>query len=113
MLALLPLTTPNKRALLDGLVDEDLRVCAAAAVSAGRLKLATALPRVTSCLRRGDRTLAHAAAAVLAGMPPIGWQALEDQTENPDPIASTAARKALEAARLESAASRMLEAEVA
>ena len=97
LLAMLPPTPENRRAVLANLVEEDTSVAMAAVATVGRLRLPAALPRVTSCLRRGDEKLARAAARVLADMPPVGWQALEDQVRNPDPIASRAAREALEA----------------
>ena len=102
LLALAPPTVANRRALLDGLMDAEPRVVMAAAISAGRLRLPAVLPRLTSCLRRGHEALAHTAAMVLAEMPPLGWQSLEHHLTSSDPIASAAARKALETARAES-----------
>jgi HEAT repeat protein len=106
LLALLPPTAENRRAILSALADEDVTVALAAVQTAGRLKLPAALPRLASCLRRGDRALARAAAAVLADMPLVGWQALEDHLPNPDPIASDAAHQALAAVHADLFASR-------
>jgi len=96
LLAQAPPTVENRRALLDGLVDPDPRVAMAAAVSAGRLKLPAVLPRLSGCLRRGNEALAHTAAAALAAMPPLGWQSLKHYANSGDPIASAAARQALQ-----------------
>jgi hypothetical protein len=96
LLALLPPTTQNRRALLNGLTGSDLEVSLAAVAALDRLKMRTALPQLTSCLRRGSEPLAHAAAGVLSAMGPEGIRALQDQLPNPDPIASGAAQEALE-----------------
>jgi len=99
LLAMLPPTPENRGAILANLVDQDSSVAMAAIATSGRMRMPEALPRITSCLRRGDARLARAAARVLAEMPPIGWQALEDQSRNPDPITSRAAREALDTVR--------------
>jgi hypothetical protein len=113
VLALLPPTPENRRAIVDNLVDDDVRVCAAAAACVARLKLPTSMPRLTSCLRRGDENLAYTAAMALAGMPPVGLEALRDQLTNPDPVAANAARKALETVYEGRMSSGMLQMEVA
>lgn len=96
LLPMLPMSSENRSALIRGLADGDLRVSTAAIASIGRLKLPEGIGQLTSCLRRGSEELARAAAMVLAGMPPAGLLALEGQIPNPDPIASGAAREALE-----------------
>jgi len=96
LLALLPPTPQNRRALLNGLTGSDLEVSLAAVAALDRLKMRTAMPQLTSCLRRKSEPLARAAAAVLATMGLDGAKALEGQLPNPDPIASGAAREALE-----------------
>lgn len=95
--AMVPPTQRNQSAILSGLADEDFSVALAAVGTLGRLKPRAAIPQITRCLRRGDATLARAAAAVLSEMAPEGLQALEGQVPNPDPIASQAARQALNA----------------
>ena len=96
LLAFLPTTPENHGAILRGLADEDPRVSVAAIAAVGRLKLVSAIPLVTSCLRRGIESLARSAADALAEMPLEGWTALEGQLRNPDRIASGAARDALQ-----------------
>jgi hypothetical protein len=90
------LATPEHRsAVRRGLADEDLGVACAAASAAGRLVMPDAIHLLTSCLRRGSAELAATAATALS-MNPTGCQALEEQARIADPIASKAAREALE-----------------
>jgi HEAT repeat protein len=95
LLAMLPPTPQNRRALMTGLASKEVEVSLAAVYALGRLRLQSAVPYLTACLRRGSESLAKAAAAVLAGLGPDGCSALEGQLPNPDPIASGAAREAL------------------
>lgn len=97
LLAMVPPTPQNRRALVTGLASKELEVSLAAVCTLGRLRLQSAIPQLTACLRRGSESLAKSAAAVLAGLGPDGWCALEGQLPNPDPIASGAARAALDA----------------
>jgi HEAT repeat protein len=90
-----PVTPEHRSAVKRGLGDEDLGVACAAAFAAGRLGMPDAIPLLTSCLRRGSAELAATAAAALS-MNPAGCQALEEQARIADPIASKAARGALE-----------------
>jgi hypothetical protein len=98
LLAMAPPTPQNRRALMTGLASMNVEVSLAAVYALGRLRLHTAIPNLTACLRRGSESLAKAAAAVLAGLGPDARCALEDQLPNPDPIASGAAREALQEA---------------
>ena len=104
LLARVPANAMNRAAIHCGLADNDLKVVMAAVETVGRLKLPEAIPQVTACLRRHDAGLAQAAAAVLADLGPEGRDALEGQLGNPDGIASSAARNALEMASTEVAA---------
>jgi HEAT repeat protein len=98
LLARVPTNTMNRGVILRGMTDPDPAVVLAAVATVGRLKLPDAIPQVTSCLRRNVEGLARAAATVLSEMGPEGLSALEGQVGNPDPIASMAAREALELA---------------
>jgi hypothetical protein len=97
LLAMVPPTPQNRSALVTGLASKEPEVSLAAVHALGRLRLRSAIPQLTACLRRGWEPLAKAAAAVLACLGPEGRLALEGQLPNPDPIASGAAREALEA----------------
>ena len=95
LLPYLPATPEHRSAVRRGLSDEDLAVACAAASAAGRLGMLDTIPVLMSCLRRGSAELAATAAAALS-MNPAGCQALEEQVRIDDPIASRAAREALE-----------------
>ena len=95
LLPYLPLTPEHRSAVKRGLGDEDLAVACAAASAAGRLGIPETIPLLTSCLRRGSAELAATAAAALSTNP-AGCKALEEQARIADPIASKAAREALE-----------------
>ena len=95
LLQFVPATPEHRGALQRGLGDGDLGVACAAASAAGRLGIPEAIPLLTSCLRRGSAELAATAAAALS-MNPAGCQALEEQTRIDDPMASKAAREALQ-----------------
>jgi HEAT repeat protein len=96
LLPFVPPTQEHRSAVKRCLGDEDLAVCCAAASAAGRLRMVEAIPLLTSCLRRGSVDLAVTAAASLASMNSAGCRALEDQARIANPIASRAARQALE-----------------
>lgn len=98
LLAMVPPTPQNRSALMTGLASKDIEVGLAAICALGRLRLHSAIPNLTACLRRGSESLAKAAGTVLAGLGPDARSALEGQLPNPDPIASGAAREALQAA---------------
>lgn len=95
LLPYVPATPEHRSAVRRGLGDADLGVACAAASAAGRLGMPEAIPLLTSCLRRGSTGLAAAAAASLS-MNSAGCKALEEQARIADPIASKAAREALE-----------------
>jgi len=96
LLARVPTSATSRGTILSGMADRDPAVVMAAVATVGRLKLPDAIPQVTSCLRRNVEGVARAAAIVLSEMGPEGRLALEGQVGNPDPIASRAAREALE-----------------
>ena len=95
LLQFVPATREHRSAIRRGLGDTDLAVCCAAASAVGRLGIPEAIPLLTSCLRRGSAELAATAAAALSTNP-AGCKALEEQARIADPIASKAAREALE-----------------
>ena len=95
LLQFVPATPEHRSAIKRGLGDADLAVCCAAASALGRLWIPEAIPLLTSCLRRGSAELAATAAASLS-MNSTGCKALEEQARIADPIASKAAREALE-----------------
>lgn len=68
LLSQVPTSAMNRSAIVLGLSDKDPAVVLAAVVTVGRLRLRDAIPQVTSCLRRSEKVLAHAAATVLAEM---------------------------------------------
>jgi HEAT repeat protein len=96
---LVPLTSENRAAIVHGLGDPDPEVNMAATLSAGRLKLADALPDLARMLRTASAELGRAAAAALAEMPPRGWQALEELSDSDNPITAATAKGALGRAR--------------
>jgi hypothetical protein len=99
-----PATSGNRSAIVRSLVDEDLEVCTAAALAAGRLKLPEALPLLARCVRRGPAELARTAAGALAGMAPKGREVLEELSRSPEPATAGAASEALARARAQGGA---------
>jgi hypothetical protein len=92
-------TMPALDALVRAIFDPLDEVAAAAAASAGRLKLTAALAPLSQALRKGRVDLARAAAAALAQLPPRGWETLEELSQHSNPITASAAWEALERAR--------------
>jgi len=89
----------NQHAILECLADSDPEIVAAAARSAGKLRLAQALPHLARILRKGEDGPARAAAAAIAEMPPVGWKTLEELSGNSNPATAAAAAEALQRAR--------------
>ena len=96
---LVPLVPENRAAIVHSLTDTDPEISTAAALSAGRLQIAEALPLLARMLRLAPAELARTAAAALAEMPPRGWQALEELSANSNPVTAAAAAGALGRAR--------------
>lgn len=96
---LVPLVPENRAAIVHALADTDPEVSTAAALSAGRLQIAEALPLLARMLRLAPAELARTAAAALAEMPPRGWQALEEFSASSNPVTAAAAAGALGRAR--------------
>jgi hypothetical protein len=92
---LVPLVPRTRAAIVRALTDDDAEVSTAAALSAGRLQIAEALPLLARMLRLAPAELARTAAAALAEMPPRGWQALEELSTNANPVTAAAAAGAL------------------
>ena len=99
LLALLPASPANVQRVLQGLAESDTGVRAAAAASAGRLRLDAAMPALARFVRLGPSEIATVAADALAAMPPRGWQALEEFSAYTDPVTAFIARAALERAQ--------------
>jgi hypothetical protein len=96
---LVPLVPENRGAIVRALTDTDPEISTAAALSAGRLQIAEALPLLARMLRLAPAELARTAAAALAEMPPRGWQALEELSASANPVTAAAAAGALGRAR--------------
>jgi hypothetical protein len=96
---LVPLVPENRAAIVHSLTDPDPEISTAAALSAGRLQIAEALPLLARMLRLAPADLARTAASALAEMPPRGWQALEELSANTNPVTAAAAASALARAR--------------
>jgi hypothetical protein len=96
---LVPLVPENRAAIVHSLTDADPEISTAAALSAGRLQIAEALPLLARMLRLAPAELARTAAAALAEMPPRGWQALEEFSASSNPVTAAAAAGALSRAR--------------
>jgi HEAT repeat protein len=96
---LVPLIPENRAAIINGLSDTDPDISTAAALSAGRLQIAEAVPALARMLRVSPGDLARTAADALAEMPPRGWQALEEFSASANPVTASAATAALERAR--------------
>ncbi len=96
---LVPLVPENRAAIVRALVDKDPEVSTAAALSAGRLQIAEALPLLARMLRLAPAELARTAAAALADMPPRGWETLEELSVSDNPVTAAAALGALGRAR--------------
>ena len=92
---LVPLTPENRSAIVHSLGDPDLEIVAAAAFCASRLQIDEALPALARMLRVGPSDLARTAADALAGMPPKGWEALEELSTSSNAVTATAAVDAL------------------
>ena len=99
VLPLVPASRDGADAVLEGLGDTEDEVAAAAAAAAARLKLDAAMVPLARCLRLGKINLARSAAAALAGMPPRGWETLEELSRSANAITASAALEALERAR--------------
>jgi hypothetical protein len=97
--SLVPLIPENRGAIVHALTDNDQEISTAAALSAGRLQIAEALPLLARMLRLAPAELARTAAAALAEMPPRGWQALEELSASDNPVTAAAAAGALGHAR--------------
>jgi len=100
--ALAPLVAPSpeiENEVLAGLGDPDVRIVAAAARAAARLRLDRAMPVLARCARTATPPLLQTAAAALADMPPAGWTTLQELRSNPNPATAAAAGAALERAR--------------
>jgi HEAT repeat protein len=96
---LVPLIPETRAAIVRSLTDADAEVSTAAALSAGRLQIVEALPLLARMLRLAPAELARTAATALAEMPPRGWQALEELSNNSNPVTAAAAAGALGRAR--------------
>src|ERR1017187_9093272 len=96
---LVPRVPETRPAIVHSLTDTDPEISTAAALSAGRLQIAEALPLLARMLRLAPAELARTAAAALAEMPPRGWQALEELSANSNPVTAAAAAGALGRAR--------------
>ena len=99
VLPLAPATRDGADAVLHALVDENEEVAMAAAGAAARMKLENAMVPLARCLRQGRVNLSRAAAAALSGLPPRGWETLEELSRYPNPITASASMEALERAR--------------
>jgi HEAT repeat protein len=97
-------TAANRAAIVQSLADEDVEICAEAAVCAGRLKLEESVTLLARCLRRGPAELARNAAEALAAMPPAGLLVLEEMSAGPDAATVAAALSALAGIRGRTAA---------
>jgi HEAT repeat protein len=96
---LVPVEAPERAAILSALDDADPGISSVAASTAHRIQLVDALPALARGLRRGPSSLARAAAAAMAGMPPQGWTALEELSGAESAGIAGIARDALELAR--------------
>jgi hypothetical protein len=94
-----PVTAGNRTAIVAALSDPDSEIAAAAAISATRLRFHEAIPQLAGLLATAPAEVARQAASGLAEMPPDGWRTLEQISVNANPVAATAARAALSAAR--------------
>jgi HEAT repeat protein len=82
-------------AVIGSLADPDVEIAIAGASAAARLRLPDAVPLLADCLRSGSAPLARTAAAALASLPPLGWNALEESMAEGEPVAGAAAAEAL------------------
>jgi len=87
----------NDSAVIAGLHDADPEVARAAADAARRMRLAESVPVLARLVRTGTATIARAAAAALAGMPPRGRAVLEELKAYPGRTTAAAAAEALAA----------------
>jgi hypothetical protein len=85
----------NHSAIARALEDPDIDVSAAAAVAAGHLRIVEAIPALARLLRVGNPDVARCAATALAGLPPLGWQTLDEFSAGKSPVAGPLARAAL------------------
>jgi HEAT repeat protein len=92
---LVPLTPEVRSALVKALQDSDSGIAAAAALSAGRLRIGESLPRLSELARESGVEVARTAAAAMATMPPEGWKALEEMGRAGNNLTAQIARAAL------------------
>jgi hypothetical protein len=88
---LVPLSAENRSAILRQLREGGREESARAALAAGRLRLEEAMPYLARSVRLGAADLAFSAATALAGMPPKGWQTLQEISSGCDASALIAA----------------------
>ena len=101
---LAPQDAENRGAIVKALEDPDAEVSAAAALGAGKLKIAEALPALARLVRSAPGDVARRAASALAAMPPLGWRTLEELSASSGPVAAAVAGEALARARGEAGA---------
>ncbi len=101
---LVPLTAQARSALVKALEDSDPEIAAAAALSAGRLRIEESLPHLAELARGSGTEVARSAAAAIATMPPQGWKALEEMSSGPNRLMAQIARAALARVRGETRA---------
>ena len=104
LVPVVPQDPKNRSAVLRALGDADAEIGAAAALSAGKMKMTEALSDLAKLVRTASRDLARSAAAALASMPPRGWSTLEELSANASPVAAALAGEALARARREAGA---------
>jgi hypothetical protein len=93
--ALLPDVARQQGSILTALDDSHPEIFVAAARASARIPLPAAMPALARSLRLGPARSARAAAAALAGMPPRGWETLEELSTYPSTVTAAAAREAL------------------
>jgi hypothetical protein len=93
--AFLPVDQACRLALVRALQDPDEEIRALAIIAIGHQKMKEALPELAQCLRRSGADLARHAAEALAGMPPVGWETLEELSASANMTTAKAASEAL------------------
>lgn len=92
---MIPLMPEARSAILSALADPDPEIQTAAALSAGRLRMAESLPLLQALVRDAGAEVARNAATAMAAMPPEGPKALAELSSAANSLTAEIAKAAL------------------
>ncbi len=92
---MIPLMPEGRSAILRALSDPDPEIRTAAALSAGRQRIAESLPHLAALVRDAGAEVARGAATAMAAMPPEGPKALAELSSAANSLTAEIAKAAL------------------